>query len=693
MRTDGRLDEAIYQEVAPMGDFIQIEPQPGQPASERTDVWVFYDRDRVYVTIRCWESEPARIIGNEFRRDNTNTLVGNDQVAFVFDTFYDHRNGVMFGANAAGGRVDGDFSNMQYNADYNPVWYLATGRFEGGWVFEAAVPFKTIRYREGPNQVWGFNVQRSTPWRNEWTYLTRIPASYANRGIMQTALAATLVGLEVPKGSKNIEIKPFVIGSLATDRLATSPLSNDLDGNAGVDVKYGITRNLTADLTYKTDFAQVEVDEQQINLTRFSLFFPEKRDFFLENQGVFAFGGVPQSSQAGDSPLLFYSRRIGLEQGRAVAIDGGGRMTGRVGRYSIGLLNIHAKEDEALRTPPTGFSAIRVKRDVFRRSSIGALMTSRSRSALGGSSQTYGADATFLLFDNLNVNTYWARTRTEAFTSGDVSYRAQLDYAADRYGVQLERLQVGEHFNPEVGFVRRPNMKKTHGQFRFSPRLADRNAAVRRYVFVGTAWFIENLAGQLESRDVNGEFDVEFRNGDKFIAVYDRAYEFLARPFAIAPGVSIPPGSYPFSSARAGFTLGPRRKLSGAVLLDVGEFYDGRKVGLNVTRGRLEVTRRLSMEPSLTLNWISVASAPSFRTELVGSRITYGITPWMFISALVQYNNATSAVGANVRLRWEYQPGSELFVVVNEQRDTRAPSFPELANRSFIVKVNRLFRF
>jgi len=692
IKIDGRMDEPDYETVPAMGDFIQVEPRPGAPASERTDVWVFFDHRQIYVTIRSWESQPERIVANELRRDNMNILVGNDQVGFVFDTFSDHRNGMLFGANAAGGRVDGQFTNLQYNGDYNPIWDVAVGRFDGGWVFEAAVPFKTLRYRPGSDQVWGFNVQRSTPWRNEWTYLTRIPASYAQRGIMQTALAATLVGIEVPAGSKNLEIKPYAIASLATDATVNPRVNNSLDGNLGVDVKYGVTRNLTADLTYKTDFAQVEADEQQVNLTRFNLFFPEKREFFLENQGTFAFGGVPQSSAAGDVPILFYSRRVGLDNGRAVPIQGGGRLTGRVGRYNVGVLNIESAEETAAHLPAANFSVLRVKRDVFRRSSIGLLATGRTNTQSGGTNQMYGVDGTFLLLDNINVNTYWAKTRSDALAGDDTSYRAQLDYAADRYGLQLERLVVGDHFNPEVGYVRRDNMRKSFGLARFSPR-PSRRGAIRRLVSVGSVSYIENGGGQLESRAQNGEFDVEFQSGDKFLAVYDRAYELLVRPFVIAPGVAtIPVGAYTFSSVKTGFTLGPKRPLSGTASIERGSFYDGNKTSLIISRIRLQITPRLSAEPNITFNWIEVAGS-AFTTRLAGSRITYTATPQMFVSALIQHNTSTASVSANVRLRWEYRPGSELFIVYNEQRDTGPRPSSSLATRALIVKVNRLFRF
>ena len=294
-----------------------------------------------------------------------------------------------------------------------------------------------------------------------------------------------LVGVEVPSGSSALDVKPYAISDLRTDRV--SSVSNALGADVGVDVKYGVTQNLAADFTYNTDFAQVEADEQQVNLTRFSLFFPEKRDFFLENQGTFAFGGAAAGGNiAADSdvPILFYSRRIGLTDGRQIPIIAGARLTGRVGRYSVGVIDMQTDADQQVRS--TNFSVVRVKRDLFRRSSVGVLLTGRSVAQSGvGSNGLYGLDGTFGFYDNLNVNTYWARSRTEGYTGTDTSFRGQLDYAGDRYGVQLEHLIVGDDFNPEVGFVRRDDMRRSTALFRFSPR-PSRMPSVRRFFYQGS---------------------------------------------------------------------------------------------------------------------------------------------------------------------------------------------------------------
>ena len=280
IRVDGRLDEAVYASVPPISDFIQTEPLEGSPATEKTELWVLFDHNNVYVVARCWESHPERMVVNEMRRDSLN-IVQNENVAFAFDTFYDGRSSVLFEMNPLGGRIDGQVTNeRQINLDWNPVWDLKVGRFEGGWTLEAAIPFKSLRYRPGRAQIWGFNARRMNRWKNEISFLTRIPASLGAGGHFRSSLMATVVGLEAPSGVRNLEIKPYAISDLTSDLTASPTISNDLGGDVGVDVKYGLTPNLTADFTYNTDFAQVEADEQQVNLTRFSLFFRRSASSF-----------------------------------------------------------------------------------------------------------------------------------------------------------------------------------------------------------------------------------------------------------------------------------------------------------------------------------------------------------------------------------------------------------------------------
>jgi Domain of unknown function (DUF5916)/Carbohydrate family 9 binding domain-like len=697
LRIDGRLDEVFYETVPAISDFIQMEPSGGQPATEKTEVWLAFDQRNVYVSMRVWESQPERMVVNEMRRDSNNIRQG-ESIGFSFDTFYDHRNAIQMEVNPLGARTDGQSVNeRQYSADWNPVWDLAVGKFEGGWTVEAALPFKSLRYSPGRDQVWGFQARRSNKWKNEISFLTEVPPAYGiGRGSFSASLYATMVGLEAPPGSKNFEVKPYATANLTTDNTVTPRVAEHPDGDVGADAKYGLTQNLTADLTYNTDFAQVEADEQQINLTRFSLFFPEKRDFFLENQGTFSFGGAggvtgaSAGGDAGETPLIFYSRRIGFNQGKEVPIWGGGRLTGRVGRTTIGLLNIETRQNDAARVDATNFSVVRVKRDVLRRSAVGVIMTGRSIAQSGtGSNEALGVDGTFQFFSNLAINTYLAKTWTDGVETDDVSYRAQLDYGGDRYGFQLERLAVGDNFIPDVGYLRRDDIRRNFGLVRFSPR-PKAIKSVRKFSSIGSLTYTENGAGRLETRIVDGEFAIEYQNSDRFSFGINDDYEYVKQPFAVG-SVRIPVGAYEFTTGRVGYVFGQQRPYSGTVLLEHGGFYGGHRSAVTFSRGRLNLTPQLSVEPSVSINTIDLPQG-SVTTNLTGSRVTYTITPLMFVSVFVQYNSSTNTVSTNARLRWEYRPGSELFVVYNEERDTLTPDFPGTRNRGLIFKINRLFR-
>ncbi len=695
LRIDGELDEFVYAEVEPISGFIQNDPDEGAPATEKTDVWLLFDDDNVYVVARNWETRPDRRVATEMRRDNTR-IVRDDNFAWSFDTFHDGRNGFLFEVSAVGGRLDAQLTNeSQINIDWNPVYDVVVGRFDGGWTMEAALPFKSLRYRgEGP-QVWGFQARRVNRWKNESSYLTPLSAAQGLRGHFRASLMATLVGLAAPRATNLLEVKPYVIGDVTTNANAVPPISNSLGGDAGIDIKYGVTQGLTADFTYNPDFAQVEADEQQVNLTRFSLFFPEKREFFLENQGTFGFGGAATSGRqagASDTPILFYSRRIGLNGRQEVPLRAGGRLTGRVGAFTLGALTIQSDEDAASDSRSTNFTVLRAKRDILRRSSIGAMFAGRSVSESGiGSNETFGVDGVFGFYDDLTINSHWARTRTDGRTGDDTSYRAHLDYAGDRYGVQLEHLLVGEDFNPEVGFVRRRDMRRSFADFRFSPR-PQSIAMVRRFVWTGSFAYVESLDRVVETRETTGGFTVELENSDQLVFTGAQTYEFLPEPFPIASDVTLPVGGYDFAVAGVGYNFGQQRRLSGSVRVEHGSFFSGHKTTIGVSRGRMSITNQFSVEPSYSVNWVDLAQG-SFTTNLVGTRVTYTATPRMFTSALMQYNSSFNAVSANIRFRWEYRPGSELFIVFNEERDTEARRFPALANRAFIVKINRLFRF
>ena len=703
IRLDGRLDEEVYKTVVPIDGFIQQVPDEGAPASEQTEAWIMFDGTNVYVSARCYDSAPpSEWVANEMRRD---LIRQNDTFGVMLDTFYDRRNGVMFYANPLGAISDFGITNEgNANMDWNPVWDVRTDRFEGGWTIEMQIPFKSLRYQPGAAQLWGVQLRRVVRRRNEASYITSVPLSATTRtvtsGAMRVSLAATLVGIEPPLGSNNFEIKAYGIGGVTTDLDSSPPTRNQRDANGGFDVKYGITENLTADFTYNTDFAQVEMDENQVNLTRFSLFFPEKREFFLEGRGIFGFArgnsSAGSNTRGGVTPTMFFSRRIGLQSGQVVPIIGGGRVTGKIGNFDVGAINIQTDDESISGSAAENFTVVRVKRDILRRSSVGAMFTNRSVSPVGdGSNQLYGADATFAFYENVSVLGYFARTQTAGISGADTSYQARVSYGGDRYGLNVDHLVVEDNFVPGVGYLRRDNMRRTFLSGRFSPRPRSIEL-VRKFTLLGSLDYILTAdKGLLETRQQQLGLETEFENSDRLQLLFNQNYELLTDPFEISDGMILPVGGYAFKTGAVSYALGQHRRANGAISFEAGEFWNGHIKKVEFNRGRVALTPRFSIEPSLSLNWVDLPEE-SFLTELARARVSYAFNPRMFLSGLMQYSSRDDSLSMNLRLRWEYSPGSELFVVYTEELDTD-PLFPDrytdLRNRGLAIKVSRLFRY
>jgi hypothetical protein len=690
MTIDGRMDEEVYTAVQPITDFIQQTPNEGEPSSERGEAWILFDDNNIYVTCRCWHARPDRIVANDMRRDSRN-LSSHDHIAILLDTFNDGRAGLLFSVTAAGGIRDGTLTEGSIAVDWNPVYEVQTSRFDGGWIAEMAIPFKTLRYKDTRDQTWGLLLRRRIASRNETDFITRISPSVQNL----LSSSAALVGIEAPPPSRNLEIKPYVISRLTTDLTTNPTVRNDLEPDAGLDVKYSVTKSLTADFTYNTDFAQVEADDAQVNLTRFNLVFPEKREFFLEGAGIFDFGSPGGDNLgSGDAPTIFYSRRIGLSDARVVPVIAGGRLTGKAGPWTIGAFNMETDDDESSGARRTNFGVFRLRHDILRRSTVGGIYERRSVSTIGpGDNQLWGLDTNLAFYQNVFINGYYAQTRTEGRigekTSDDIAYRTLFNYTADRYGLGIDRMVVGDNFNPEVGFLRREKFRRNFARARFSPR-PNRHPYVRKWTTQGDLEYITNNQNELESRNVNGLFRVEFNNSDSVSAQYLRLYEFLDAPFTVSRGVRIPIGGYEFDNFIVSYTGGSQRRVNGTVSYENGDFYNGTKETFSY-RGRFDISSQLGIEPNISLNWIDLPNG-SFTNSVISGRATFTMTPRSFVAALVQYSSSNSSVSTNLRFRWEYQPGSELFVVYTEGRTTLPPQGTDLENRGFVVKINRLFR-
>ena len=701
VNVDGNLDEDVYRTIAPVTSFIQQIPDEGAPASEKTEAWVYFDDNNLYVAARNYESVPeVDWVANEMRRD-TSQLRTNDSFSVMLDTFLDRRNGVAFLVTPIGGFSDFAISNegdrgRGVNFDWNIVWDSRVSRFDGGWTVEMEIPFRSLRYEPGEEQTWGVQFRRIIRRLNEASYFTELPISAALgnslvAGMWRISEAGTLNELEVPPRNFNIEVKPYTLGTVTTNRLATPPFDDDAEGEVGVDVKFGITNNLTADFTYNTDFAQVEVDERQVNLTRFNLFFPEKREFFLEGRGNFDFT-QPRNL---DIPTMFFSRRIGLQSGQIVPIDAGARLTGKVGDFDIGALSIGTEGSNRGGIESTQFSVLRVKRDILTRSRVGILLTDRSESTVGdGSNQLYGVDGQFNFLDDFEINTFAVKTDTPGLSDDEMSYMANFDYNGDRYGLRSGYLVVEDNFNPEIGFKRRNNFEQYEGAARFSPRIASSESIRRIVLQANTESFWSADEDELETRRHSLNFTTEFEEGDSLgFSVIDE-FEMLSRPFSISPGVILPAGDYDFTSYEAQYRWGTQRQFSGRLSLRAGDFWSGTNTAISFSSGRIELSPQLSVEPSYTLNKIDLPEG-DFRTELGRFRVTYTISPRMYFGGLMQYDSRAASFSTNFRFRWEWAPGSELFVVYSDDRDTDPfmhPSSLELRNRGWAIKINRLFQ-
>ena len=689
---DGVLDDPVYDQVPAADGFTQQEPIEGAPASESTRVWVFYDDDSLYVAAELAEDHPELLMANEMRRDQRNIHWG-DSFSVIIDTFYDRRNGFLFHTNALGALFDAQVTDERNtNSDWNTVWWTRSQRLDGFYTVEIRIPFRSLRYAAGGPQIWGINFRRRIKHNNEQVFFTPTPQAYDRFALLRLSNAATLVGLEAPAGSRRMELKPYAIGSQS--HVPLSDINNEWSGDVGADFKFGVTDGLTADVTWNTDFAQVEDDETQVNLSRFSLFYPEKREFFLEGQGVFDFGGRETRFFGGptDVPIPFFSRSIGISGGSAVPILGGARLHGRAGAYQMGLMNIQTGDVGGLDVESTNFSAFRMKRDLFSRSNIGVIATHRNISADGsGANSLYGVDGNFAPTEYIRFNTFYMATSEPEVETGHnaASYMGQFRYDTDLIDVTAERLYLGGDFNPGMGFVRRRDFTKNGGSFQVAPRPRGIEA-IRQIELKAEVNNYDRPDGELETREYRFDASAILESSDRLMFDHTITDERLLEGFELSSDVAVPAGDYRFSRTGVRIRMGSHRRVSGFLRYEWGNFFGGTRQEVSYM-GRAEVNQRFSLEPNISLNWIEVPGG-EVRAQVSRLRVTYTVSPRSFLGALVQYNSAAELYSANVRFRWEYSPGSDLFVVFSTNRDGN-DGLSGLSDRALVVKFTRLFRF
>ncbi len=655
---DGVLDEPAWAEAEPATDFIQREPFQGEPATEKTEVRILYDDKAIYFGISAFESEPDKVIINSLREDFT--IRENDGVSVYLDTFNDDRNAFGFYINPAGAKRD--VQSVDQGRNENPaweaVWDVKTKITEEGWFAEIRIPFKSLRFSESRVQTWGINFQRRIRRRSEQSFWAPIPRSFASFNV---SFAGTLRGVEDVHPGQNFKVKPFLTSQFR--KFSGDDFDTLVD--LGLDLKYSLTSGLTLDATLNTDFSQVEVDEQQINLTRFSLFFPEKRDFFLENSGIFLFAQTDRSGPSTRDFIPFFSRRIGLSSGgQPVPVLAGARFTGRVGEYSLGLFNMQTRESDP--EPAHNFTVLRLKRNILAQSELGTLFINRQSDQSGDYNRTFGVDASFRFWQNLRITSFLATTRTPGFETGDMAGRTWVEWKTNLWEARTDYLDIGENFNAEVGFVPRRDIRKSTSFLGLRPR--PRSISwIREFFPNAQLQYITDQEGRLVTRITDLKFQISLADGGSFQVGRTLRFEREDEQFSIG-GLEIASGDYNFDRWFTEFRSDPSDRVSGSVRYETGDFWDGTSKGVRLS---LSFKPHYKFTASGRFQWDDLKlQQGNFTSRLINTRLDYSFNTQMFLSAFIQYNSERRQVSSNLRFNLIHRPLSDIFIVYNEERDS-----------------------
>jgi hypothetical protein len=677
---DGRLDEPAWQAAAAARGFIQNEPREGEPATFDTEVRIVYDEEAIYFGVVAADPDPSRIVVADLKKDYA--VDGSDAFVVLLDTFHDGRNGYQFATNPAGAKWDAQLANegRDFNANWDGIWAVETRITETGWVAEIVIPFRTLKFADRDPQTWGINFRRKVRRLNEDSFWSPLPRIY---GLERISMAGTLDGLRGIRAGRSLRIKPYL--STSGSSVGRQPARGDFDG--GLDVKYGLTTGLVWDFTVNTDFSQVEADEQQVNLTRFSLFFPEKRDFFLENAGVFDFGSTGGGFFGGNSGAvrygsrlsrvpqmrLFFSRRIGLsEDGQAIPIVAGTRLSGRSGAYSVGAMNI--QQDEVAGVAAANISALRLRRDILTNSDVGAVLLNKE-DAGPGYNRMAGVDANFR-FGFVTLNGVAARSMSDeqAAPGGGNEYaaRAFAQYQDRTWQFRWGLDAIGGQFENELGFVPQRGVNAQTGNvahaFR-STRLPGWAREIRPH------WEFEMYTrqddGSLDQRFSGYHLPLELSNGG-FAEVGVNTYaEVIEVPFTLngARRAVVSTGRHRFTEYFALFNGDPAAPITPALRYSFGTFYDGYKRSYSIGPS-IRANERLNGSLNLQINDIDLPGV-SYVSTLATARVNYSFSTSVFLNALVQYTTDTGQLSSNVRFNIIHRPLSDFFLVYNERRDER----------------------
>lgn len=697
---DGVLDEIAWSPAPVASGFIQNEPREGQAATFDTDVRVLYDDDALYVGVFAHDTSPADLVVSDLKKD-FNTAAG-DAFLVVVDTFSDQRNGFEFATNPAGAKWDAQMANegRESNANWDGIWDVRTRVREDGWVAEFRIPLKTLKFARQTPQSWGLNFQRRLRRLNEDSYWAPLPRIY---NLERVSLAGTLSDLRELQPGRNLRVKPYVSASSST--VGVRAADGSFDG--GVDVKYGLTSGLTLDATLNTDFSQVEADEQQVNLTRFSVLFPEKRDFFLENSGIFQFGlpyqgsntlgsASPAASGRQNSPpdmKLFFSRTIGLsDTGDAIPILAGSRVTGRAGAYALGALNIQQRAQGTV--PATNFTALRADRSVLANSDIGVMLLNKD-AAGSGYNRIGGVDANFR-FGGLSLGAYAVKTASSSDKAGvgdAFSTRANFNYTSRKYLLRGAYEVIGRGFRDELGFVPRVgvNHAASYGRINVRPQWASRVLHMRE---IGPHFHFDEFdrrdGSGTESRYFDWHVVLTMNDSGFFESGVNTNREGTVTPFTLnsARGVKVLPGVYDFNEYFALYRSNNAKRVSYETRVSFGGLYDGTRNGYAFAP-TIRLNEHLNASVGLQINDINLPQV-SYVSKLVATRVNYAFNTQVFLNTLVQYNTDNRQWSSNVRFNVIHRPLSDIFVVYNERRlDTTG----DLIDRALIAKMTWMVAF
>ena len=683
---DGVLDEPFWALVQPVTGFLQRDPVDGAPASEKTEVRIAYTPTALYFGMTMHDSEPNLIRGNILQRGGW--IDKDDNIRIALDTYDDDRNAYMFEVGVLGTQDDALISD-ESSTDWN--WdgiYTTEARItEEGWVLEIEIPFTTIRFDDTEAPEMGIAIARTIRRKNESVFWPHIGQEYRS-GIVQVSRYARMTGLRDLQKSRHIELKPHAISG-ATH---TSENGNDTRINAGIDIKASFTSNSTLDLTYNTDFAQVEADNVQVNLTRFSLFFPEKREFFLERAGLFQFG-APRETE------VFFSRRVGLD----ADILGGGRFTGQAGPISIGAMSLRTagiNVPGSVSDPPnTGAGAwnlvTRVRGNVLPRMTVGGIVTSKE--TVAGHNRVAGADLQSRFWSSSSFLLWAAKVWDSDYAGSDgssVAGQAELMLQNDRYIFEITRTVIGEAFDPALGFVPRPDQKRWGGQVGVQPRFENSSWARQFFLALG-ANHIQGIDGEKQSHFRRLTARLDFQSGDRANLALTERFEGLSEHARIN-GRMVSAGDYRFRPLSAGFTPDRARSVGLKFNAALGDFWSGTRTELG---GGLVwiANKHLTVDGSVSWNDISLPVPDGdFTTTLISTRLEAALSRKLFAYALVQWDDVSQTLQSNIRVDWIHTPGSDLFVVLDTGYLTgplELPRDPRWLRRTGIIKLTYLKAF